>query len=318
MDWKSLPYIFSVTPTVSGFAMAYSILGLVADEVMPRIDNMNGKDAFKMLIREPGDAMRSINDRVGRRSEPKEIEFTGREATDSCEVHALQGFVGQDDIINSDQSKYESLVNREQSSVLETITLQRELRVIKAVQDPSNYANVLDMTFAQSLLNPDAKPLELIGDYMLKCLMRPNQLRMGASIWHKLRTHPNVIKEVYGAASTKGFAVRADIAAVLEIDKVIVGDTKVNSAAKGQDNKIITAWGETISGAYVNAQATRTEGCITWGFTAQNGPRFVKLVLNEKKGGRGGVDVMVGEVVKEVVAAKDCGFLLSNVLAPST
>jgi len=314
MEWKDLPFIFTTTPAMAGYAMAYKLPGLVADEIMPRIDNVDGRDSFKLLLRNPGDAFQIINDRVGRRSIPSEVEFTGKETTDSCDIHSLTGFVSKTDIINSDQSKYESLVNRESNSVLELINLQREIRVIEMVQNPDNYANVRILELGEKLTDPDAKPIEMISELMLECLMTPNQLRFGSKIWNMLRRHPNTIKEVYGVASTKGAASREDLASHLEIEKIIVGMTRANAAKKGQKANIISAWGDTISGAYVNAQATKTEGTVTWGFTAQNGPRLVSLILAEKTGGRGGMDVMVTEALKEVVAAKDCGFLMTGVI----
>ena len=51
----------------------------------------------------------------------------------------------------------------------------------------------------------------------------------------------------------------------------------------------------------------------TWGFTAQHGTPFAAQWFDKDIGLKGGQRVRVGESVKEVVSAKDLGYLLETV-----
>lgn len=314
MDITNLNLLLTVTPGMSGYAMSYQISGLLADKMFPQIDNLDGKDAFSLLIVNPEDTMRSIEDRVGRRSEPNEIEYAGTKLTDSCEAHFLTGFVSKNDIVNADQGRYEGLVNREQGMIWNTILLNRERRCIKLAQDPANYAYKKTLTATESLKAANADIIGLLKDYLDQCLMRPNQLRMGGHVWSVLQSHPSIVSAVYPNGNGKGAVKAEDLASVLRVGEILVGEAKFNTAAKGQAGVFASVWGNTISAAYVDKNATTTEAAITHGFTAVNGGRVVNLLEAPKKGGRGGIEVMVGNHMKEVVTTTHCGFLLSDVL----
>ena len=63
--------------------------------------------------------------------------------------------------------------------------------------------------------------------------MRPNVIVMGVAVWQKFRQHPKVISAVYamgGNAATGGTASKQQVAALFEVEEVIVGEIALENA----------------------------------------------------------------------------------------
>ena len=109
------------------------------------------------------------------------------------------------------------------------------------------------------------------------------------------------------------FFARENLASLLEIDEIIVGDGWVNTGKKGQTVTKTRIWGKMCAGIYSGDASTDSNG--TWGYTAQFGSRVAGTIQDPDIGLFGGVKVRAGESVREVVTAKEFGFLLNAVVA---
>jgi hypothetical protein len=137
---------------------------------------------------------------------------------------------------------------------------------------------------------------------------------IGGLAWTKLRQHPEIVQAVHINPTGAGTITREQLAAVLEIDEVIVGGSRVNTARKGQTPSYERTWGKHCSLIYSSQIAAQTFQ-PTWGWTAQFGTKFAGTIAEPKKGLKGGNAVRVGEQVKELVAAKSAGYFFQNVIA---
>ncbi|MDF7667925.1 hypothetical protein PT273_08740 [Orbaceae bacterium ESL0727] len=91
------------------------------------------------------------------------------------------------------------------------------------------------------------------------------------------------------------------------------GDAFLNSAKPGKSPTLLRAWGNKASFTVRNKLAN-TKGGVTFGFTAQFKDRVSGSIADPNIGLRGGQRVRVGESVKELVIAKDAGYLFENVI----
>jgi hypothetical protein len=313
---------FTVTSEHTAVAVGYKNTedSLIADEVLPRVDV---GETFDYTRYEESQMFTVPPTEVGRKSEPNQVNFEGESVTVKVKDYALDDFIPQRDIdvwekmpkpanggpVRPDLLAAEGLTN--------LILLDREIRVANTVFDGSNYNASLKDTLSGTDQWDDyenSDPLADLLEALDEPLVRPNLVVLGAKGWTKLRRNPKLVQAVFNTAQNAGVISRQQLADLLEVDRVLVGGSRVNNARKGQPANFVRTWGNHCALLYVSKQAARTFQ-PTWGFTGQFGTRFGGTIPDGKKGIKGGNTIRVGEQVREVVAAKNAGFFLENVIS---
>ena len=204
----------------------------------------------------------------------------------------------------------ESALMRATQRVMGFVELRREQRAAAMVSDPANYAYTATLSGTSQWSDyTNSDPLNDLLTYLDMPFVRPNKLVIGRAVWTILSQHPKL---------TSSFAINSKIiskdqlAGLLEIDEIIVGDGWINTNAKGQTVSKTRIWGKFCAGIYQGNIANDSAG--TWGYTAQFGNRIAGTIQDPDIGLFGGVKVRAGESVREVVTAKEFGFLLNNVV----
>jgi len=201
------------------------------------------------------------------------------------------------------------------------IDLDREVRAAAVVQDPNNYAADKKIALAGTDKFSDtanSDPYGVIDEGFDKTLVyRPNTVIMGHSVWSKIKRHPRLIKAVKGGLAEDGAISRQQFADLFEIraENFLVGEALLNTARKGQNPLLSRVWGNSIQLLYLDmGKRTSNDATMTWGFTAELGTRVSGSIEDKDIGLEGGIRVRVGERAKELVAAKDVGYLIQNVI----
>ena len=303
---------FPIQPDLTAIAIMYRNRAMIADAVLPRVP-VGSKD-FKYLKHTLADGFTIPDTKVGRRSPPTQVEFTATESSDSCVDYGLDDSIPYDDIANAPPN-YNPL-GKSAEFVANLIELDREQRVATAVFNTANYAAANKTTLSGTSQWSDftnSNPVDAILDAFDGMVMRPNVGVIGQAVWTNLRQHPKILAAL-GMQSSGGIATREQVAAVLEIEALLVGQSWVNSAKKGQTASLARVWGKHAVFLYRDSLATASRG-TTFGFTAQFGGRVAGSFEDKDIGLRGGTRVRVGESVKEVLTANDLGYMFENAVA---
>lgn len=314
---------FTVQPRLTQIAMAAKPTGMIADLVCPRIPVDGEKFVYSKLTTAE---MFTIPDaRIGRSSDPNQVEFGATDVTDSTEDFALEDFVPQKDIDNARQANnYDpQAIAAEATAML--LDLAREQRVANLFFTKANYnaslATTLNGTGQWSdFTNSD--PYQAIMAAFDGMIIRPNVAVLGRLTATKLRSHPKIVAGV-AAASNVGVAASAAgkvslqaLADYLELDAIYVGEPFSNTAAKGQTPTYARLWGKHASFLRIdrNIRSVRGMAMPTFAFTAEWNNRFVATAV-QTRGIKGGVAIRVGEQVKELIAFQDAGYMFENAVA---
>lgn len=313
---------FVVSPVLTGIAIGYSnpAQSLIADRVLPRVDV--GAEAFKYTEYPIAESFTVPDTEVGRRGRVNRVEFSGTERDGSTKDYGLEDSIPNSDINSARAQRDRGLstfdpMNRATLGLANLVALDREVRAAAIVQDPLNYAvaSRFALVGAQQFSDPLSDPVGVIMEAMDSVFInRPNQCRMGFSVWQKVRSHKKLVNAVKGNLTEEGVITREQFAALFEIKELLIGESYVNIARKGQAANLQRTWGKTISFAYIDT-AARPEGGVTWGFTAQFGRRVAGTILDPNVGLEGGVTVRVGEKVREMVVAPAAGAIIQNAVA---
>lgn len=307
------PAPFPIQPDLTAIALEYRNRRMIADQVMPRVPV--AKQDFKYLVHTLADGFTIPDTKVGRRAAPNQVEFSATEQTSSTVDYALDDSVPNEDIENAPQNY--NPVNKAAEYITALLELDREQRVASAVFNASNYAAANKSTLSGTTQWSDftnSNPIGAIMTALDACVMRPNIMVLGRAVYTQLVQHPKIIKAWLGNAGDAGVANASALANLFELDAVLVGESFVNSAKKGQATSLARVWGKYCALLYRDSVATASRG-TTFGFTAQFGTRIAGSFEDKDVGMRGGLRVRVGESVKEVVTATDLGYLFSAAVA---
>lgn len=304
---KQFPY----TAEYSAIAIAYKNLRYIADEVLPRL--AVGKKEFKYLEYPLADGFTIPDTIYPKKGTPNIVEFGSEEKTAMTTDYGLDDPVSNDDIANA--PKESDPLAFSVQSLTDLIALAREVRAAQLVFNVANYASDKTLTLTGTSKFSDytnSDPLAVLVEALDTPLIRPNTMTIGRAAWSKLCQHPKVVKAANGNAGDSGIATKLRIAEILELDKILVGESRLNTAKKGQNPTIARVWGDSISLTYLNPLVTTLNG-VTFGFTAQYGTKQAGAKPVDK-GINGSMLARSAESVKELIVAKDVGFLLEDVI----
>lgn len=314
---------FPLNTDLTAIAIGYRNrdIDLIADTVLPRIPKSGKK--FSYTSYNKADAYTVPSTVVARRAEPNTVDFGGVLVPSECEDYGL------DDILpNEEVEAWQAMprpaaggpvspLARSTSLLAGLIMLDREVRVAGIVFAAGTYPAGNKVTLSGTSQWSDqtnSNPLDAILAAKDVPLVSPNTLVLGHTVWTKLRQHPKIVQAVHGSAQGAGTVTREQLAALLEVRRVVVGSGQLNTARKGQAANFVRVWGKHAALLYISEDQADADQ-PTFGFTAQFGTRIAGEIAEPKMGLRGSTRVRCGETVKEVIAAADTGYFFENAIA---
>lgn len=306
---------FPVTAQLSAVAIAYRNTKMIADDVLPRVPVSDQKFSY---LKYPAGTFFTVPDtKVGRKSAPNQVEMSATDTPDQTDDHALDDPVPNADIqAAASQPNLPDPLMKSTEFVADLLALAREKRTADLVFNTANYAtgNKSTLSGTSQWSHTSSDPVTAIVDALDSMIMRGNVLVIGRAAFTKLATHAKICKAVFGNNTDAGIVARQQIAALFELDEVLVGEGWINTAKKGQAASMVRVWGKHAVLAHRNKNADTQRG-TTFGLTAQWGGRIAGSEYDGKIGMRGGQIVRVGESVKELLTANDLAYMFENAVA---
>lgn len=307
---------FPIRPDLLAVAVGYKNGRLIADDVLPR--KPVATPEFRYLKYPIGEGFSVPETKVGRKGKPNEVEVTATEATDKVQDHALDDGVPIQDVeAAKSQEGLPDPEKRAAMTLTELIALAREKRAADLVFAQATYAAanrtvLAGVTQWSDFVNSD--PVAAILGAFDGMVMRPTIGSFGRATWTKLSTHPKICKAIFGNNTDAGIVSRRAFADLFELDDIFVGEGWINTAKKGQPAALARCWGKHAAFLHRNLAADTLNG-TTFGVTAQWGGKLAGSEFDKNMGMRGGMQVRVGESVKELVLANDLGYFFENAVA---
>jgi hypothetical protein len=309
---------FVVDPQLSGIAIAYKNTDYIADIIAPRrtvsaelyeVDYLNIDDMYELH-----------DDLVGRLSQPHQVTFSSDRLAFSTRDHGLDAPVPQKDMDNW-QGVGPSPEAIATEGVTELVMLNREVRTARVVEDATNYrpenVRVLSGT-SQWSDYANSNPISDMLAALDEPLVRPTTAGCSLYVWRILRQHPKVLAYVKGSLTDEMLS-REVLRDALELQNFVVGTTR----AKGLPRNITNAptvppriWNKHFWMIGVDPLAQLLNmNRPTFLLTAQFGQKVSGRILDPDMGLKGGVRIRAGEMVRETVVSKECGYLFRNCVA---
>lgn len=310
---------FPINPQLTAIAMVYRNpdVALIADEVLPIIPV---SQKFRYTVYDQAQGFTVPDTKVGRKSQPTEVDFGGTLVDASVQDWGLDDVVPLEDVQAWEAMDKPPTGGPIDPRVISTqylkglIDLDREVRVASIVFNPANHGYVKTLSGTSKWSDfVNSNPLDDLLAALDAPLFRPDSLTLGQAVWTKLRQHPKLVQAVFGTAQNAGVVTRQQLAEKLEIKTVRVGSGFVNTARKGQAPVYQRVWGNGAALTYNNRDAAMA-GQPTYGFTGQFGTEIAGVIPEPKIGLTGSERVRVGKRVREVISDPSLGYYFQNVI----
>lgn len=315
-------HVADVIQLLPGTSIAYKGEGGIAAELFNTIPVEQEAGSYTKFGREF--AFRLEDPSMSRLGEAKEIDFSESQEPYLAKPKALKAAIPYD---------IESLspvqVNRLQQSVVgltDTLNRWREKQGFLLVD--SFAKDAVGASWAGDASDPikDAKTLAQ------KLAMPANVAVIGKRVFDRMIYHPKVV--ALRANTKPGSLSKEELAAILEVDQVLVPTIKANTAPRGRAEALDYIWGDIFwMGHKAPTQEIGTEQ-ITFGailqletfglrgvaresqvYSASEKGTLVRIWENEDRGFEGTAMVQVGRKYDMKQVAADCGRGLSGILA---
>lgn len=304
---------YPIAPDLSAISVVYKNPAYIADMVLPRTPVSKQNFTF---VSYPVDSMFNIYDTtVARRGKTNEIVIEGAETPDFTADQGLEAAIPQADLDNSDV-RYRPR-DLQTMQLTEALSMGREQRAANLVFATGSYGSGLTTTLSGTGQYSDftnSDPVFGINTMLDLPLVRPNKLVFGQQAWTAVRSHPKIVQATKGTAQVGGIADRAAVAALFEVEEILVGAARANNAKRGQTFAAARLWGKHIAGIYIPPVLTG-QGEVAFGATFEFEQRQVQEWTDRDIGLRGGQRIRVGESVRERIIANQAGFFIQNAVA---
>lgn len=313
-----MKFPFVPSPQYTAIALAYTNRELIADQVLPRL-TVSARE-FKWDKHEKSSLFQVPSTLVGRKGSPSEVEFFASEETSSVGDYGLDDVVPREDIEAAQGKPGLDPLGRATEGISQLLGLDREKRVADLVFAAGTYpvGNKVQLAgndqwneYAQAA----SDPIEDILAAKESALMPYNTCVMGEAVWFALRRHPKLLASYYPVnASGGGILNLQQFQELFEFERVFIGRAFKATSKPGQTLALGRVWGNHFAMLHQNPLAGLRGNGITFGATAEYSNRFASTMDEPKVGLRGATRVRVGETVKELITAADCGYFIQDAI----
>lgn len=297
---------------LSEFSVQYQNDEMIWEEILPIVDVGKRSDAFVVYSKE--DSYRIQEDRVGAKSQSNEIDYGTGEDNYSVKGHSLAGWVPQENVENADEPM--KPLEDENDFLNRGLHIAQEKRVADKVFAAATYPSGNKVTLSgtgqwgQSADDPIGDVLNAVET----CFQRANTIIFGQAAWQIFRKLPEVLDAVKSSSrfqgSPGGIATNQEVAALFEVERVLVGRARYITSKEGQTATYARLWGKHCAALYVAKNVGLKT--VTFGKTFSQRRRATFRDFDAKRGEAGAHYLKVSWNSDEKIVASDLGYFIEN------
>jgi len=301
---------------LANIAMVYTPYGMIADKIAPLVRVGKQSDSYNTWSL--ADAYRTEEDKRAPGTEANVIERSVSSDTYFAKNYALKDKIPYEDLKNADAAFIMTERGERVKYIKNKLYLNWEYRVGMLCTSTSNIgsssavaSNWSDEATGHSSpmedLTTAMQNIEGVTGYM------PNRAIFGRVAWKHFRNHADIIDRLYGnQTGANGRIISLQQAAnLLELDQVLVGRAKYNSAGEGQAASLTDIWGANVLLYYAPMNPSKEEPSFMYSFRwpIVSDMQATVYQLERSKA----EEVELGYYQDEKITASTLGFLITDV-----
>ncbi|MDA8168674.1 MAG: hypothetical protein M0Z59_03120 [Nitrospiraceae bacterium] len=301
-----------VDAILSEMSVKYRNEAMIWPLLMPVVKVQKRSDKFFVYQKE--DSYRLADDAVAPKGLPNEITWGVLEDNYSVVDHALGDWLPQEVIDNADGPIQPEADTVDFLNML--LDVRQEKRVADIVFSQATYP-AGNQTALSGTAQWGGTTDDPVGDVMNAvegCFIRANTLVFGAEAWAAFRKLPEVLEAVKSVnTGANGFATAGEVAALFEVEHVLVGRARYITSKEGQPSAYTRLWGKHCAALYTASNPGLRS--ITFGLTFSEMAREVQRDFDPKRGVKGAHYIKAAWNSDEKAVAPELGCLIRNAVA---
>lgn len=296
----------AVNPILTEVSVQYRNNDFIADQILP-IKGVNYKSGRYVKYAKE-DRFAIIDTKLASKAEAREVEWASTDQQYLCQGYALKEFLS-DDEKNNMPAPLEAETDTTEF-VTDLVQLGREKRVADLLA-----ANVPGANAAAKWSVAGTDVIGMINTAIQNCFAPANTVIMSRDVLFALDVNSDIKDRI--KYTQLGVLTTDLLAKLFKVDRVIVGNSRYNTAKKGQNAVFTRVWSDNVYVTYINPRPsprTLTLG-ISFAENLYAGAGYrVRTWREEKRGLGGGEIIQVETSIDEVLMASDCGYAIKDVL----
>ena len=310
------PRQLHVDYVLSNLSVKYRNEQMIWPQVMPQVkvdmrsnkfDKYNKDDSFKL-----------VDDKIGPKSLPNEVDWGITQDNYSVKDHALGDWLAQEAIDNADNPLSPEIDTNDFLNLLLDIAQEARVSSIVFPATPSttypsgNYTTLSGTSqWGQSADDPIGNLLTAIES----CFYRANTIVMGVDVWMVFRKLQEILDAVKGSTryqgSPGGLATIDECKGLFEVDNWLVARGRYITSKEGQTSTYGRIWGKHVAALYVEPGDVGLK-TVTFGKTFSEMLRQTQRDFDAKRGVKGAHYFKVAWNSDEHVICSDLGYMIQN------
>ena len=303
-----------IDKVLTQFANGYRPEGMIADMVFPIVVVDKQDDIY--LEADRGRILRRQETSRAPGTEARRVERSFGSATYHCNNYALKDMIVIEDKANMDPGMIFSKVEDKAQGLLDDIYLDWEIRVLDLI---NNTSNVGSSAAVSSEWDGAGDPLGDINTALDNVRYangkKANRVLFGPEAWDSFRRDSNVRDLINGANNGGGYVNEAQVAALLDVEMVMVAEAFENSGDDGQTESLNAIMADNVLCYYAPNSARKdvpTYGA-TFRWQQQNLPAPLTVERHPYDSRKKAEEVEVGVYQTEKIVGSSYAFLLTAV-----
>jgi len=309
------PRNLHVDAVLTNLSIKYRNEAMIWREVMPEVKVNKRSDKFTKYNKD--DSYKLVDDKIGPKSLPNEVDWGETPDNYSVKDHALGDWLPQEAIDNADNPLQPEVDTNDFINLL--LDIAQESRVASVVFAAGTYptGNKVQLSGTAQWGGTADNPIQDLLTAIETCFVRANTVVMGADVWTKFRALPEVLDAVKGSTryqgSPGGLATVEECRGLFEVENWLVGRGRYISSKEGQTATYARLWGKHCAALHV----TKNPGIktVTFGVTFAEMLRQTQRDFDPKRGVKGAHYFKVACNSDEKIIASDLGYFIQDAVA---
>lgn len=298
---------------LSNVAIGYRPEGFIADMIAPIVDVDKQSNYYAIWSR--ADRLRRRETQRAPGGRANRIEQRVSSDTYFAKNYALAGHVPIEDRANADPIFLQGIVEGRVELVMDGLLLDWEVRVAEQVTSGSNVGSYTAVSSAWDGAGDPLGDIHTgIDNVHYSTGKMPNKVVFGVEAWKSFRRDTNVRDLIFGVDNGGGYPNTSQVAQLLDVNEVLVGDVWENTAEEGLSESLDSIWSDNVLIYYAPDSPNRERPSFMYSFR-WNRPNLPNMQVERHPydSRTKTEEVEVGYYQDEKVTGAEYGFLIEAV-----
>ncbi|MBN1515521.1 hypothetical protein JXA32_03020 [Candidatus Sumerlaeota bacterium] len=304
-----------VDSALTNVSVQYGRNEFLSNLLFPVVPVAKQSDKY-FVLDEEREGLRQSDDRRAAGAEALEADFGASTDTYFCEDHALQAIVADEERANADPAIQADIDKVEFLSG--KILLNKEIALASALSSGvSNSQTVSNKWDDYTNGDPVGDVSASIQKVIDAVQAVPNVLVIDYSVYLALKDHPDLVDRVqFQSGGEASVVTREALAQVFGLERVLIGRSFKNTAARGQTASVSAVWSDTAYVAYVPERPGLRRLALGYTFAWTNGGAATegRMVEQWRNDARRGDQVRVSFYYDQKLVAAGAACKMADVL----